>query len=64
MAKKNLFFQSLPAYSSELNRIEILWKMMKHHWLEIKDYQSAQSLEVAVIKIIKNFDLKYSITFS
>jgi transposase len=62
--KKNLFFQSLPAYSSELNRIEMLWKMMKHHRLEIKDYQSAQSLEVAVIKIIKNFGLKYSISFS
>lgn len=61
--KQNLFFQSLPAYSSELNRIEILWKMMKHHWLEIKDYQSATTLENAVVNIIKNFGIKYSITF-
>lgn len=62
--KKNLFFQSLPAYSSELNRVEILWKMMKHQWLEIKDYQSAKSLESAVINIIQMFGTKYSINFS
>lgn len=39
-AEKNLFLQFIPAYSPELNKIEIFWKQMKHFWLEIPDYDS------------------------
>lgn len=62
--KQNLFFQFLPAYCSELNRIEILWRMIKHHWLEINDFKSPNILEKAVDNIIKLYGSKYLITFS
>lgn len=62
--KQNLFFQFIPAYCSELNHIEILWRMIKHQWLTIQDYQSKEGIKNAVIKIIKNFGSKYTITFS
>ncbi len=61
---KNLYFQFLPAYCSELNKIETLWHHIKHLWLKIEDYKSKQSLENAVIDIIKNIKSKYTITFS
>ena len=61
--KSNLFFQFLPPYCSELNRIEILWRRIKHNWLEIGDFRSADILEKAVINIIKQYGSKYLITF-
>lgn len=61
--KKNLFFQFLPPYCSELNRIEILWRRIKHEWLEIHHYLSPQKLEDAVNNIVQNFGTKYTITF-
>lgn len=60
----NLYFQFLPAYCSELNKIETLWHHIKHLWLKIEDYKSKQSLENAVIDILKNIKSKYTITFS
>jgi transposase len=62
--KLNLFFQFLPPYSSELNPIEILWRRIKHNWLEISDYHSAKTLELAVENILKLYNLKYSTNFS
>ena len=61
--QQNLFFQFLPPYCSELNRIEILWRRIKQNWLEIMDYDSADTLEKAVVNIIKLYNSKYSITF-
>ena len=62
--KQNLYFQFIPAYCSELNHIEILWRMIKHQWLNIQDYDSEEILKKAVVDIIKQFGIKYSITFS
>lgn len=61
--KQNLFFQFLPPYCSELNRIEILWRRIKHEWLEINDFESAQKLHSAVTNIVLLFGTKYSINF-
>jgi transposase len=61
--QQNLFFQFLPPYCSELNRIEILWRRIKHNWLQITDYASADNLENAVVNIIKLYNTKYSISF-
>lgn len=61
--KQNLFFQFLPAYCSELNHIEILWRFIKNEWLNIQDYESEEKLKEAVETIIKKFDSKYTITF-
>jgi len=30
--KQNLFIQNIPAYSPELNKIEILWRKIKYEW--------------------------------
>jgi transposase len=62
--KQNLFIQFLPPYCSELNAIETLWHHIKHCWLEIKDYLSAQTLSNAVEDIIRNIKTKYTITFT
>jgi hypothetical protein len=41
-----LFF--LPPYSSELNRIEPLWRQVKYHDLPVRSYQTVEALQLAV----------------
>jgi hypothetical protein len=41
-----LFF--LPPYSSELNRIEPLWRQVKYHDLPVRSYQTLEALRTAV----------------
>jgi len=60
---KGMLFQFIPAYSPELNLIEILWKMMKHFWLEPKHYTSLEVLKNAIIYILQNYGKHYSISF-
>ncbi len=36
--QKNLEIFWLPAYSPQLNLIEILWKFIKYEWMEIEAY--------------------------
>lgn len=61
--KKGLFLQFIPAYSPELNLIEILWKRLKHSWLQQKHYVSAEALKNAVIDILNKYGTQYFITF-
>jgi len=62
--KKNLYIQLLPAYCPELNLIEHLWRMIKHQWLPLTAYESAQTLTQQVLEILQNFGGKYRITFT
>lgn len=62
--KQNLFFQFLPPYCSELNKIETLWHHLKHLWLKLEDYQCKESLKKAVDEILSNVKSKYTITFT
>ncbi len=62
--KRNLWFQFLPSYCSELNKIEILWHHIKHLWLKIEDYRTKETLEKAVIEILRNIKIKYTISFT
>ncbi|UZR96699.1 IS630 family transposase [Chondrinema litorale] len=62
--KKGLYLQFIPAYSPELNKIEILWRQMKYYWLEPNDYQSQNTLYQKIIEILQNYGSKYSISFS
>ena len=41
---RGLYTYLLPAYSPELNLIEILWRMIKYQWLPLKAYQSFKDL--------------------
>ena len=54
----------LPAYSPELNLIEILWRMMKYHWLPLWSYQSYQHLLRGIIEVLKGVGSKYQINFA
>lgn len=62
--KKNLFIKFLPAYSPELNLIEILWRFIKYKWIELTAYKSIKTLNDSVDNVLKNIGKKYRITFA
>jgi transposase len=61
---KGLLIQFIPPYCPELNLIEILWKQIKHHWLNPKDFLTKLSLQHALENILQAFGTKYHITFA
>ena len=61
--KKGLYLQFLPAYCSELNLIEILWKHLKHFWIKAEDYASIDTLTKAAKGILKQYGKYYTISF-
>jgi transposase len=61
---KGLQLYYLPPYSSELNKIEILWKRIKYEWLPLEAYQSYQKLKEEVDKVLSQVGSKYKITFA
>lgn len=62
--EKGLFLKFLPPYSPELNRIEIVWKFMKYHWIELWSYSSYEMLRNNIFDILKSFGTKYQINFA
>jgi len=61
--KMGVYLQFLPAYSPELNLIEILCKHLKHFWLELNDYQSIDTLTNAATQILASYEKHYAISF-
>lgn len=61
--EQQLFLQFIPAYSPELNLIEILWKMMKHYWLKVENCKSLPQLQNEIIRILSNYGKDYLINF-
>jgi transposase len=61
---RDVQFVYLPAYSPELNLIEILWKRIKHFWLGIDCYQTIDHLAQKLSEIFSNFGKLYKITFA
>ena len=51
----------LPKYSSELNKIELLWKKIKHEWLSLEAYQSYQRLTEELDKVLSKIGSLYKI---
>ena len=62
--KKGLFVYLLSAYSPELNLIEILWRMIKYHWLPFNAYNSYKDLMRELCKVLKSIGSKYQINFA
>ena len=62
--EKGLFVYLLSAYSPELNLIEILWRMIKYHWLPLNAYDSYKDLMRELCKVLKNVGSKYQINFA
>lgn len=60
---KNLYLYFLPAYSPELNLIEILWRFIKYKWLAFSAYLSINHLEKALMEVLANIGTKYQITY-
>ena len=49
---QGVFVKYLPPYCSALNRIEILWRFIKYHWLPFEAYLSFDNLVSAVENIL------------
>ena len=47
LKKQGIKFEFLSPYSPELNRIEVLWRLMKHRWLAVKR-RTVEELERSV----------------
>lgn len=57
-----LFF--LPPYCPHLNRIETLWRLVKHHWLPPAAYATFAILRARVTAILNTVGLNYRVSFS
>lgn len=62
--KRGLFIKYLPAYSPELNLIEILWCFIKYQWLPLSAFESYSQLKNAVADVLKGVGTKYQINFA
>lgn len=62
--EKGLSIKYLPAYSPELNLIEILWRRIKYDWLPFSAYQCLQAMREALASILRGFGSEYQITFA
>lgn len=64
LRKKGLTLYFIPPYSPELNRIEVLWRLMKHRWMEFK-CRTINQLNEDVSEILDHFGTgKYKLNFS
>ena len=61
---KGLRLLFLPPYCPHLNRIETLWRMVKHRWLAPAAYASFAGLCQSVRAILDRVGSDYRITFS
>lgn len=59
-----LYVYLLPAYSPELNLIEILWRKIKYEWLPFDAYDSYKDLLRALSNVLKGVGSKYQINFA
>lgn len=54
----------LPPYCPHLNRIETLWRLVKHHWLPATAYANFAALRESVTAILNTVGLDYRVSFS
>jgi transposase len=59
----NTFICYLPAYSPELNMIEIVWKQAKYHWREFATW-SKDTFRSKVSEMLDGFGSKFKINFA
>jgi transposase len=63
-ANRGITLLYLPPYSPELNIIEILWKFIKYHWMEMSAYQSYANMKEYVQRMLDEYGSKRIIDFS
>lgn len=62
--ERGLFFYFLPPYCPELNLIELLWRMTKHHWLPLKAYSNFKTLLEGIKEVLAGVGTEYKLNFS
>ena len=62
--KQGVVVQFLPNYCPELNKIEILWRFIKYHWLPFSAYLSFRKLKQEVENILKPIGAEFKIQFA
>lgn len=62
-ARKGLYLYYLPAYSPELNRIEILWKQAKHFWRRAVGLTGKALLD-EIESLMRGFGKEFTINFA
>lgn len=60
---QGLVVHFLPAYSPELNLIEIVWRKIKYEWLPLNAYLSFDTLKESLADVLDLVGSKYRITF-
>lgn len=63
-AERGLHVKYLPPYSPELNKIEILWRMIKYQWLKYRLGWTIQDLKNSLNDIAIGIGSKYQVNFS
>lgn len=63
LATQGVYVMFLPAYSPELNLIELLWKKIKYEWLPMDIYANFQTMCEGLFEVLKGIGSKYRITF-
>jgi transposase len=58
LAKSGVYLYYLPAYSPELNRIEAVFKQVKHHEIPTRSYTTRSELRAAVEQGFDSYDQK------
>lgn len=61
--EQDLYIFFLPAYSPELNKIEMLWRKIKYQWLDFDAYTCWDSLQQHLNQVLDNIGLEYIINF-
>lgn len=62
--RRRVYIHYLPAYSPELNAIEIVWRFIKYQWLPVSAYSSLAELKKTLHHILDGIGSKYKITFA
>jgi transposase len=61
--QQGLHLWYLPPYCPNLNRIETLWRLIKHHWLEPTAYTDMPTLYGMLTNILHQIGTKYRLSF-
>ncbi len=62
LKRQGVRFEFLSPYSPELNRIEVMWRLMKHRWLAAKR-RTESELERAVEHVFEHFGTQFKMNF-
>lgn len=62
--QKGLRLLFLPPYCPHINKIEVLWRMMKYHWLAPEAYVDFKTLCQSVTDILAQVGKKYQLSFA